>query len=441
MNFLAGIQALLPPPFAVANDAVLSEMLAVFALEMEAIQEDIDRMRQTHWVNFAFQLVDLEKIAALVGVARLPWETPSDFRIRLLTTVAARLAGAIGPDEIMQFFLDFLQRSEALVGAVFVPGLAKAKGLDDAFKPRDNDPLFRPLQLIENPPRLRRSNTLLVKGGRVSYLERWQETNGGMEETVPSLFITGFPDKRTATPVLVNLTTQELIGFKGTVALGRTLAITPAPAEGDSQRCTATIDGRDATADLFSVHGFTPGVPFAPADFDAHPRLPRMVRGANQWQYLSVGLYDVRGLDHFFFAIADNDLDEGVFDRTFFDLALFPSGPVAGLAMEWTELEPASFEVHVPRYVVMEPEIAEPDQRTPHEHVAEALQLTISKLHAGGVQAQVLFDPFVEKQTQSVRTNLPWLRLDREIGSAGRSDSLSLGGRFSESPLGDARFE
>lgn len=440
MNFLAEIQALLPPPFAVASDAVLSELLAVFALEMEAIQEDIDRMRQSHWVNFAFQLADLEKIAALVGVTRLPWEALPDFRIRLLTTVAARLAGAIGPDEISQFVVDFLQRSEALTGAVFVPGLAKLKGLD-AFKSQDSDPLFRRLQLIENPPRLRRSNTLLAKGGRVSYLDRWQETNGGMEETVPSLFITGFPDKRTATPVLVNLTTRDLIGFKGTVALGRTLVITPAPVAGDPQRCTASINGRDATADLFSVRAFTPGVPFEPADFDPNPRLPRMARGANQWQYLSVGLYDVRGLDHFFFAIAENDLEEGVFDRTFFDHALFPSGPVAGLAMEWAELEPASFEVHVPRYVVMEPEIVEADQRTPHEHVAEALQLTISKLHAAGVRAQVLFDPFVETQSQSVRTNLPWLRLDREIGSAGRSDSLSLGGRFSESPLGDARYE
>jgi hypothetical protein len=440
MNFLAEIQALLPPPFAVANDAVLSELLNAFALEMEALQEDIDRMRQTHWVNFAFQLIDLEKIAALVGLTRLPWETLPDFRIRLLTTVAARLGGAIGPDEIKQFVIDFLQRSEALTGAVFVPGLAQAKGLD-AFQPREGDPLFRPLQLIENPPRLRRSNTLLAKGRRVSYLDRWQETNGGIAEAVPSLFITGFSDKRTATPVLVNLTTRELIGFKGTVALGRTLAITPAPAEGDSQRCAATIDGRDATADLFSVQAFTPGVPFEPADFDAQPRLPRMVRGVNQWEYLSVGLYDVRGLDHFFFAIADSDLEEGIFDQTFFDHALFPSGPVTGLAMEWTELEPASFEIHVPRYVVTESEIAEADHRKPHEHVAEALQLTISKLHAAGVRAQVLFDPFVEQQNQSVRTNLPWLRLDREIGSAGRRDSLSLGGRFSESPLGDARFE
>jgi hypothetical protein len=440
MNFLAEIQALLPSPYSIEQNAVLSQLIGAFALEMEALQEDIDRMRQTHWVNFAYKVTDLEKIGALVGVARLPWEALPEYRIRLLTIVIARLNGAIGPDEIKQFVADFLKRSQISIAAVFVPGLDAVSGLQ-AFQPRTDQPRYRPLGFVENPPKLRRSNTLLAKGGRVSYLDRWEEINKGMGETVPSLFITGYSDRRTSTPILVNLTTGELIGYKGNVPLGRTLAITPAPADGDPQRATASMNGRDVTGNLFSVSAFTPGVPFEPADFDPSLRLPRMRRGSNQWVYLSAGLYDVRGLDRFFFAIADDQLREGVFNQTFFDESVFPSGPVAGLAMEWTELEPASFEVHVPRYLVIEPEIVEEDQRRPHEHVAEALQSSIAQLHAASVRAQLVFDPFLETQDQAVRVNLPWLSLDPQSGSAGERDVLSLGGRFSESGLGDARFE
>ena len=61
MNFLAEIQDLLPAPYSAEKGAVLSQFLAAIALELEALQEDIDRMRLTHWVNHAYRLEDLEK--------------------------------------------------------------------------------------------------------------------------------------------------------------------------------------------------------------------------------------------------------------------------------------------------------------------------------------------------------------------------------------------
>jgi hypothetical protein len=183
-------------------------------------------------------------------------------------------------------------------------------------------------------------------------------------------------------------------------------------------------------------------VPFAPDDLDPQPLVPRLARGANRWIFLSVGLYDVRGLNRVFFAIADELLHEGVYDSTFFDHAVFPSGAVARLELEWTEVEPASFQVRVPRCVVLEaPEIAGAPEGPAHEVLADGLRAAIDELRAAGVRAEVLLDPFVETQPQRVKVRLPWVVLPPESGPSGEGETVELGARFGESALDRARFE
>jgi hypothetical protein len=241
-------------------------------------------------------------------------------------------------------------------------------------------------------------------------------------------------------PVLVNETTGDLLGYAGTIRFGEIVVI--GPQEGSEGMARATLNGSDVTSRLFSLEGFTLGVPFAPEDLDDAPRLPRMARGLNKWIFLSVGLYNVKGLNHFFFSIAGKDLREGVFDGTYFDHALFPSGVVAQLEMAWVETEPASFQVRVPRYLVAEPaSIAAGQEIRLYEQIAEGLEDSIRQLHAAGVRAEVNFIPFIETQPQKVRVSLPWKILDRQKGSAGTRDELSMGGRFGETPLGGSRYE
>ena len=229
---------------------------------------------------------------------------------------------------------------------------------------------------------------------------RWQERNKGLDEAVATFRIQGLFGARTSVPVLVNLTTGDLIGYAGRLAFGQTLTIAPAGAS--DRRAQATLDGTDVSTRIFSVQGFELGVPFKREDLDAEPKSPRMARGANDWIFLSVGLYDVRGLNRFFFSIADRELFEASFDETFFDHALFPSGPIARLEMEWTETEPASFELRVPRYLVSEPEelVAASDER-PFEQVGGALADSVAQLRAAGVRAKVEFVPFVETGSNS----------------------------------------
>jgi hypothetical protein len=193
---------------------------------------------------------------------------------------------------------------------------------------------------------------------------------------------------------------------------------------------------------VFSVSGFRLGVPFTTADLDAAPLLPRLARGANELVYLSVGLYDVRGLDHVFYAIAGDELREGVFDATFFDRAVFPSGPVAHLELEWTETEPASFEVRVPRGVVVEaPELAGLPEGRAYALVGGALAATVREIRAAGVRAAVLLEPFREEQAQRVRATVPFVVMPTERGPAGGGDELAVGARFDEAALGTGRLE
>ncbi|HEX9821342.1 MAG TPA: hypothetical protein VGD07_17205 [Methylomirabilota bacterium] len=438
MNHLTRLLDLLPGPYAVADDAVLTSLLDVAALELETFQEDLDRMRQSHWIRFAYRLADAEKLAALVGIQRLPWEGLEMFRERVLAVVVARLAGALGPREIKRFVFDYLRKSEDVLGCTFVPGL-QTLDLEQAFATESDPPRRRALALRENPRRERASAALRARAGRVPYLHRWSETNRGLEESVATFRLSGLAQGRTSVPVLANLTTGDLLGYADRIPFGRTLVVRAGDGAGRPAR--ATVDGADVTGRLFSLEGLTPGVPFTPAQLDAAPRLPRLARGDNEWIFLCLGLHDVRGLDHFAFALAGRDLYEAAFDRTAFDQALFPSGPVATLEMDWIETTPACFEVHVPRWMVSEPaDLAAASTPRPHEQVAEGLVDTIRQLHAAGVRAEVHFRPFTERQPQHVTVRLPWKILDPETAPTGAAE-LTLGGRFGESPLGGARYE
>jgi hypothetical protein len=438
MTVLERMLDVLPPPYTVAPDSVLAALLDDVALEAEVLAEDLDRMRRTHWVGFAYRFADVDRIADLVGVRPLPGEALESFRVRLLALVAAQLHGAVGPAEIRTFVHSYLVGAERALRSTFVPDLTRYDATT-AFAADGEHPHHRPLALVENPLRERRSAALDGIGGRVPYLFDWQEHNRGLHDAVACFAITGMAGGRTAVPLLVNRTTRDLIGYRGVLRVGQRLELAPADGEPQTREAVALLDGHDVTARVFSVSGFEPGVPFEPGDLDPVALLPRMRGRANEWTYLSVGLYDVAGLNRVFYAIADDTLREGVFDDTSFDHAILHVGPVAQLEMTWTEVEPASFEVHVPRYMtILSPEAA---TGPAHELVEDALRSAIADIHAAGVRAAVVFDALRETQPQRVSVTLPWIVVAPEAAPSGEDVTLSFGARFGESGLDDAKFE
>lgn len=430
MSGLSRMLEVLPPPYTVAQDSVIAQLLNVAALEMDAFQEDLDFYQRSHFIQTVVRLREAEMIGALVNIPRFEWENVDAYRGRLRALVKALLRGAIGPAEIRDFVFTYL----TTVAPALVPGLRFAVTADEAFGALRDHPLYRPLRLLENPVRDRASNTLRAVNGRVPYLFRWEEENGGLDDTLPSFQISGVL-AGTSIPILVNLTTGQLIGYKAKLRFGQTLRIRSK--KSDDRTAVAEIDGADVTVHLFSAHDFSLGTPLAPEEIDPKPLVPQLVRGANEWIFLSIGHYDIRGLNRFFFSMPNGELREGVFDETRFDHAIFPSGTAAQVRMDWRETEPASFEVHVPRYAAEAPGEADPD----FTQVGEALHDSIRRLHAAGVRAELRFDPFTEEQRQQERFRLGAKTLDPETGPAGDRDRLTLGGRFGESSLGDSQFE
>ena len=437
MNLLAQIQSSLPPPYTIAADSVLQGFLDVVALDLEAFQEDLDRMRRTHWIRTVYSLRDAAKLGALLEIQPLPWEDLGLFQQRLLALVVARLEGALGPNEVREFVYTYLLEVERSLKATLLPGLQR-RNLAQAYAA---GPLFRPLVLEENPRRPHYSKSLADRNGNIPYLFRWSESNNGLDDTTVEVNISGLNQNRTVTPVLVNLTTGSLLCFMGRVGFGQTLTIRRAKVDAPPADRTpaATLDGNDVSHLLFSVEGFELGVPFTKQQHTPAPLLPGLRRGTNDWIFLSLGFFDVRGLDRFFFSIANEELREGAFDETGFDASLFPSGSIAKLEMTWTETEPASFEVQVPRYLVIE-QLDTADDSV-YLDVGHALESSVAGLRAAGVKGVVRFVPFVEVQRQAVKVHLPWKVLDREVGPSGDTRPVELGARFDEALLGSSRFE
>lgn len=460
MSTLERILDAFPPIYAVDEGSVLRDLLDSVALELDAYAEDLDRLRRTHWFERAYRLGDLERIAALVGVQRRSWEPLELFRQRVRALVDARLAGSVGPRAVRTFVYEAVRGAESGLDGTLVPGLerravaspgdpsgtrANAESLAAAFAgPEQDDEQddglddgpWRPLRLVENPTRVVRSPALTGRGGLVPYLHRWTDENHGLGPAPATMTLTGRSGGRTATPVIANLTTGQAIVYAGVLRVGQRLSIIQAPdQDAAGRRAIALLDDTlDVTDRVFSLSGFSLGVPFARDDGDpGGPLLPMQNRGVNRWVYLSAGLFDVRGLDATYFQLADDELSEGAFDQTYFDESLFVSPIAARLDLRWTEHEPAAFTVVVPHGIVALP--------GPATEFADGLAADLEGLRAAGVRSRLELRPFTEQQRQVSSVGLPWLVVPPELGSAGGAVKVGVGGRFSDSAFDRSRFE
>ena len=430
----------LPRPYTVERTSVIAQLLDVLSLELEIAAEDVGRVRLTHWIEHAYSEEDAERLADLVGIDPLPWEDAATFRARLISLVTSRLRGSTGPLEITGFVFAYLRAAQAALArpaarleATLLPGLGTVATPAEAFSRQPDRPRYRPLEMVENPPRHRSSDGLAATGGRVAHLQHWHDRNDGLYATRPAVVLVGASRGRTSVPLLVNLTSGEWIGYRGVVPVGARLAISGAQDDGQA---TATLDGVEVSDRLISSARFPPDPVLKPSQLDRIPRMPMLRRGDNEWMYLSVGLFGVRGVDHARLAFADAVMREASFDESAYDRAIFPVGPVVGIEMTWVEARPASFEVRVPHGITVEPSGRPPLAG----EVARALASSIDELRAAGVTAELALVPFEEHQPHRPSVRLPWVVLPAEHAPTGTEAEFTVGGRFDETVFGRTRF-
>ena len=287
MNRLDLIRDRLPPVWSSEQGTLTHAVLALIANHMAAYDEDMNRVQRAHWVDTAFDMVDLVKIGALFQIAPAPWETESMYRVRLKATVAARLRGAVSRDVLEFVLVAILHGAQEALGSHYARLPANAGQGVSVFHTGPEGPADRPA-FVEFPVRRRRSPELLEAGGLMRPLSKIRVENKGVFPAALQGVIRGVRGAKTAVPLIANLTNGQVMVYRGLLECGQALVLGVTP-DGDF---TARLDGEDVAAEFTTGAGFVPGEAFTPVIPDPDPTALVLERGMNELWVFPLALYD-----------------------------------------------------------------------------------------------------------------------------------------------------
>ncbi|WP_428264579.1 hypothetical protein [Haliangium sp.] len=464
MSRLSAMLDRLPPVYQIAPGALLHQLMSLVGLHMAGFDEDMDRVQRSHWVDHAFDRQDLAGLGALFDIVPRTWEPDRLYRARLKAVIAALLRGALTRRELEQVLVRILDGAQEALGVRYMgskPAVTGASLFHTGPAPRAGVPAF-----VEFPEVRRRSGSLLERSGRLRPFDTFTVVNRSIvqdptlhpeaqpDALKPALegVLYGHPQRRTAAPVLVNLTNGRVVMWAGLVPCGRALALRA----GDDGSLSATLDGFDVSDRLITGEGFAPDQ--RPAS-QAHesPRVLPLEPGENRIWFFPAALFDVHGLDVGRLANARPQyllqdelytVKQGSFEEqaltaepVVFDAAVFHEDPAVVADMWWRERRPASFRFELPAGAVRRPaddSITDDDRKRDTERLFTLLQETIDRLRAAAVDGQVVPIPLRERQRTASR--------GRAIGAARdqirpSSTLAAVSALFDVSPADGSRFE
>ncbi|MCC6717388.1 MAG: hypothetical protein IT555_05850 [Acetobacteraceae bacterium] len=400
MSRLGAMLERLPPPLRIDPAGVLGQVLGTAAAQLACADEEMDRIRRSHFVEMAFDLVDIARLGALFDLAPAPWEPADLFRVRLRATIAARLAGAVTRDAMQGVLVALLDGAQQALGsryAALTPGARGRVFRDPGPTVRPGAPVFR-----EFPPRQRRDAALVAQGGRLRPLDHVALNHRGLGVAPLQVVMRGRLGGRTAVPLLAHLGSGRVVVFRGLVPAGVELRL-----EATADALVATLDGRDATDRLITAGGFAPGAAL-PLPPDVVPQPILLSPGANDIWFLPLAMYDERILDRGALAMPGLELRHGQFGApdapgSNFDDSLFEQAAAASVDLFWEERMPASFRFEVPAGMVRHSIAVPGDRASQRDALLAVLVQTIALLRAAGVDGRVSLAPLAETQRQRDR--------------------------------------
>lgn len=403
MNRRDNMTARLPPIYNTDPGSVLHDFFALFSTHMTAYDEDMNRVQRSHWVDTAFDRMDVVKLGALFDIPAAPWEPLHLYRSRLKATIAARFKGAVTRDALEFVLLQILDGAQKALGVTYFD----LPSSGSAFHTGPPEQLNR-AAFIEFPTVRKRCDALLNKKGLVRPLAKFSITNVGFGSTPLMGIIRGVAGRRTAVPVLVNLTNGMVLTYIGYIRCGESLEL-GVDGNGD---ITAVHNGIDVREKVYTGTAFEAGAQFTPAipDEDPHPLL--LERGENRLWFFPLALYDEPVLGTGVFGMPDADLEHGRWaDKsnaehggTLFDQSLFEQPPAASLDIWWDEEKPACFRFDIPSGVIRRTPQSNDEAEANHTRLFAMLQQTVSLLRAAGVDGRV--DATRLRDTQILRDNV-----------------------------------
>lgn len=187
-----------------------------------------------------------------------------------------------------------------------------------------------PVEIVENPP------VSMEKTWLVAVNKEWTVNPRSITDARPGITISVETEGGKITdPTLTNLATGESLTYHGDIKTGTQLVIS------DGQ---AHLNGKNVTGKLSGT------------------ATPNLRRGRSTWRYSE--------------KIGAN---QGLFDQTAFDEAVFAIEIRSRVTFSWTGYQPACFEVRIPS-----------DLLTKADITADDLQENINAVKASGVEAKIL---------------------------------------------------
>jgi hypothetical protein len=412
MKRVDDMAARLPPLY--REGQTVQRFLDQPAVQIEVIDEYAARVQRSHWFNQTVEIDEAARLAALLDFIPEPWQTLDLFRTWIHSQRDATL----------------------LHGAVTVAGITRfvseyTKGFEDAADVRFE---ARSAELVEQPTRRRYAAAPAVGG--LAPLSRFSIEMKGLDDTTASLLLTGLGGGPESVPVVVNLTTGEGLVFIGNVAPGQRLWLQAQ----DDGLVTARLERADVTASVRSITGLAPGTVWEASQVQNPPRSLRLVRGVNDLWFLTVAHFDAFGLDRVLLGLADLALQQGRWEETRFDHALFHQDPGVQLRMTWLETAPASFQVRLPLGLALRRATAAGRVEHDRDQFATSVDAGVRRLRAAGVRSDVVALSFAETQaTSDFLTGMQPVRV-REVGATGAERLPDKGGVFSITEFGNSTY-
>jgi len=409
---------------------LVRDVLELAAVQIEVLGEEAVDVQRAHWFDQTLDLSEAARLGALLDISPEPWQELDTYRAWLHGLVEARLRfGSVTLHAMQEFVADYSTR---LQQAVRVPQLLAIPSIPPPLWEAPGQPSAP--AFIENPPE-RRYQRAPATGG-IEPLHQFTIVNRGLDETQVAFLLVGLPSAPETVPVIANLTTGEGLIYMGNIPVGARLWIRPDP----SGAVTAWLEGEDVSARMRSVSGLTPGTPWPTASVQQPARSITLRRGENAFWFLPVAHFDALGLDRFLLALADLLLQQGRFDETQFDRALFYQDPAINLYATWIETPPATFEIRLPGGALL----SNPDELDDALHerdlLGASLNQAIHKLKAAGIGASVQLQPFREIQGQMDRLTQVLPLTFRELGPTGADQLPDAGGVFEITAFDDSTF-
>ncbi len=420
-------------PILYRDGALVTDVLGIPGLGLEILGEDGVEVQRAHWFDSALALEQVARLAAVLDIPAESWQNLAEYRAWVHALRDAMLQqGAVTTEAMQHFVVQYARLYQAAANILATPQLEDWEYPDTGHGeaiPDIRKPLF-----IENPP-VRRFQRIPDMGG-IEPLWQFSVENKGLDPAFLDVLMVGLFSGPESVPVIVNLTTGEALLFLGNVPTGQRLWIDGLP-DGSIR---AHLERQDVTAALRSVTGVIPGTPWGNTQVQHPARALTLERGRNDLWFLPVAHFDALGLDRFLLALADIALQQGRYDTTGFDHALFFQDPAVSLHVSWVETQPARFRIALPGGALRTASGRTATGNASRDELGIALDLAANKLRGVGIASTVALEPFRDMQAQTDYLTAALPITIREAATMGADRLPDAGAVYDVTQFGESTF-